>query len=59
MSDEMQALCFMAGANSLFQGDKLLTAANPIKSKDEQLMEKLGLTSNTQEVHAQVAEEVC
>jgi len=43
MSDEMQALCFFAGANSLFMGDTLLTAANPDEDKDHQLFTKLGL----------------
>lgn len=43
MSDEMQALCFMAGANSIFLGDKLLTADNASVSHDEALFGKLGL----------------
>ncbi|MDQ1850099.1 biotin synthase BioB [Gemmobacter fulvus] len=43
MSDEMQALCFFAGANSLFMGDTLLTAANPGEDRDMQLFQKLGL----------------
>lgn len=43
MSDEMQALCFFAGANSLFMGDTLLTAANPEEDRDRQLLAKLGL----------------
>lgn len=43
MSDEMQALCFFAGANSLFMGDTLLTAANPDEDRDLQLFAKLGL----------------
>ncbi len=45
MSDEMQALCFLAGANSIFVGDKLLTTANPGKDHDEALMERLGIRS--------------
>jgi biotin synthase len=45
MSDEMQALCFFAGANSIFYGDKLLTTNNPSASKDRVLLEKLGLTA--------------
>lgn len=44
MSDEMQALCFFAGANSIFYGDKLLTTANPQSEADLALMEKLGLS---------------
>jgi biotin synthase len=43
MSDETQALCFMAGANSLFSGEKLLTTANPGVDEDEQLMRRLGM----------------
>ncbi len=43
MSEEMQALCFLAGANSLFLGDKLLTTPNPEKGDDFKLLEKLGL----------------
>lgn len=43
MSDEMQALCFFAGANSLFMGDTLLTAANPEEDRDRLLFQKLGL----------------
>jgi biotin synthase len=45
MSDELQALCFFAGANSIFLGDRLLTTDNPSASKDEALFEKLGLVS--------------
>ncbi len=43
MSDEMQALCFFAGANSIFSGDKLLTAGNPGDAKDHDLFARLGL----------------
>ncbi|MFT3688803.1 biotin synthase BioB [Paenirhodobacter sp.] len=43
MSDEMQALCFFAGANSLFMGDTLLTAGNPEESADRRLMDRLGI----------------
>ena len=42
MSDEMQALCFLAGANSIFYGDTLLTAENPSQSKDIKLLRNLG-----------------
>jgi biotin synthase len=45
MSDEMQALCFFAGANSIFIGDTLLTAANPGESQDGRLLSRLGLTT--------------
>jgi biotin synthase len=44
MSDEAQALCFLAGANSIFHGDKLLTTKNATVSHDEALFAKLGLT---------------
>ena len=43
MTDECQALCFLAGANSIFAGDKLLTAANPGDDHDTTLINKLGM----------------
>jgi biotin synthase len=43
MSDELQALCFFAGANSIFHGEKLLTAGNPEAGRDEALFATLGL----------------
>ncbi len=43
MTDEMQAWCFFAGANSLFYGEKLLTADNPAENHDKQLFSRLGL----------------
>jgi biotin synthase len=43
MSDEMQALCFFAGANSIFVGDTLLTAENPGEDKDTALFRRLGI----------------
>jgi biotin synthase len=43
MSEETQALAFLAGANSIFYGPKLLTTANPERDRDEQLMRKLGI----------------
>ncbi|WP_287596629.1 biotin synthase BioB [Thermomonas sp.] len=43
MSDELQALCFGAGANSIFHGEKLLTTGNPDTGRDEALFERLGL----------------
>jgi biotin synthase len=45
MSDEVQALCFLAGANSIFYGDKLLTTGNPEAARDKALFKKLGLCS--------------
>jgi biotin synthase len=44
MSDELQALCFFAGANSIFYGEKLLTTPNPESSDDMRLFDRLGLT---------------
>jgi biotin synthase len=43
MSEEMQALCFFAGANSIFYGEKLLTTPNPEQDQDKKLFQKLGL----------------
>ena len=43
MSDELQALCFMVGINSIFYGEKLLTAANPAPQHDNRLFNRLGL----------------
>lgn len=43
MSDEMQAMCFFAGANSIFVGETLLTADNPEEDKDSQLFARLGI----------------
>ena len=43
MSEAVQALCFLAGANSIFYGDKLLTTGNPEADRDQALMKKLGL----------------
>jgi biotin synthase len=43
MSDEMQSLCFFAGANSIFVGDTLLTAGNPEEDKDSALFRRLGI----------------
>jgi biotin synthase len=43
MSEETQALCFLAGANSIFYGPKLLTTPNPDRDRDQLLMDKLGL----------------
>jgi biotin synthase len=46
MSDEMQALCFVAGANSIFYGDTLLTTPNPDENKDLELFERLGINAS-------------
>jgi biotin synthase len=47
MSDETQALCFLAGANSIFYGPKLLTTANPGRDRDMRLMDRLGMQPMT------------
>lgn len=46
MTDEMQALCFLAGANSIFYGEKLLTTDNPQLEQDKLLFERLGIQSS-------------
>ena len=46
MSDSTQALCFYAGANSIFYGEKLLTTENPQFSRDQSLFERLGLSAD-------------
>ncbi len=43
MSDEMQAFCFLCGVNSIFNGEKLLTAKNPATPRDHALLKKLGI----------------
>jgi len=47
MTDELQALCFLAGAGSIFVGDKLLTTPNPAHDRDRALFERLGLRQAT------------
>jgi biotin synthase len=47
MADEMQALCFFAGANSIFAGERLLTAGNPDDDADATLFSRLGLSAMT------------
>jgi biotin synthase len=46
MSEELQALCFLAGANSIFYGDTLLTTPNPDENLDQDLFDKLGIVAN-------------
>jgi len=48
MPETMQALCFLAGANSMFYGDKLLTTSNPQAEKDRGLLERLGMRCSTE-----------
>jgi len=57
MSDEMQALCFLAGANSMFYGERLLTTDNPEANQDQELFERLGL--NMQETELPADQQVC
>lgn len=45
MTDELQAFCFLAGANSIFIGDVLLTTKNPQRERDASLLNRLGVTS--------------
>jgi len=52
MSDELQALCFLAGANSIFYGEKLLTTGNPESERDLALFARLGLQPMTVQVDA-------
>ena len=47
LSDEAQALCLLAGANSIFYGEKLLTTGNPEVEKDRALLDKLGISPLT------------
>jgi biotin synthase len=60
MSDEMQALCFLAGANSIFYGERLLTTDNPEADRDRQLLQRLGIhTEALQEVEVKAAKVPC
>jgi len=43
MPDAVQALCYLAGANSVFYGEKLLTTGNPQATRDRALFDKLGM----------------
>jgi biotin synthase len=55
MTDELQALCFLAGANSIFAGPRLLTTKNPEQEKDERLFHELGIQSMPLETDAHSA----
>ena len=55
MNDEMQALCFFAGANSMFYGERLLTTDNPEESHDNQLFARLGIDNEKRAVSAPVS----
>jgi len=58
MSDELQAMCFLAGANSIFYGDKLLTTDNPDTDHDQQLFSRLGINTEMGQ-HTAPAKEAC
>ncbi|MEO9655738.1 biotin synthase BioB [Marinomonas sp.] len=55
MNEQTQALCFMAGANSIFYGEKLLTTGNPEADKDMALFAKLGINPEKREAHSDEA----
>jgi biotin synthase len=55
MTDEAQALCFLAGANSIFVGDRLLTTPNPGRSRDDSLLERLGMRAEAPDTPAEDA----
>ena len=59
MSDELQALCFFAGANSIFHGERLLTTDNPAADHDRDLFDRLGLRAEEVEVHARETPGAC
>ena len=54
LSDEAQALCFLAGANSIFMGERLLTTPNPEADSDRRLFDKLGMRLMTAEAEDKV-----
>ncbi len=51
MNDQMQALCFLAGANSIFYGERLLTTDNPDADRDRELLERLGIQFEQRKKH--------
>jgi biotin synthase len=55
MNEQMQALCFLAGANSIFYGCKLLTTSNPETHEDVQLFQKLGINADQTRSHSDEA----
>ena len=55
LSDEAQALCFLAGANSVFLGDRLLTTPNPAADADRRLFDELGHAAAAQAPRADAA----
>ncbi|MFO8004454.1 biotin synthase BioB [Thioalkalivibrio sp.] len=57
MSDEMQALCFLAGANSIFYGEQLLTTPNPAQDRDQALFRRLGILPESGREAVQAADD--
>ncbi|RTE87797.1 MULTISPECIES: biotin synthase BioB [Gammaproteobacteria] len=57
MSDELQALAFFAGANSIFYGEKLLTTANPVAESDQKLFQRLGIKPEAPACNSKQSEE--
>ena len=55
MNEQMQSMCFFAGANSIFYGDKLLTTENPEADADMNLIKKLGMNPETREDYSDEA----
>ena len=55
LSDEAQAMCFLAGANSIFYGERLLTTENPQADVDRLLFDRLGLHAMESDQQAKVA----
>jgi biotin synthase len=58
MGEAVQAMCFLAGANSIFYGDKLLTTTNPEAEDDRALLDKLGLKTRASTLNS-VQKEAC
>jgi biotin synthase len=59
MTDELQALCFLAGANSIFYGDRLLTTGNPEADHDRGLFARLGLRMEETDLHGRETPGAC
>lgn len=55
MNDQMQSLCFLAGANSIFYGERLLTTDNPDADNDRTLLQRLGMRFETKEKHSGIS----
>jgi biotin synthase len=59
MSDELQSLCFLAGANSMFYGERLLTTDNPETGSDQQLFTRLGIEMEKADEQREAARVCC